>query len=143
MKPIRLTWHRLGRRGCSMLFFALLDLVYGWSIAAAPAETRAQSGYRYITSLLPAHAWAALWITVGLICLACAGAVQDRLGFACAAALKTAWGLVYVVGWVTHNIPRGYASAAIWLAAGAWVLIISTWPEAPSRPGRNGGTDGR
>lgn len=139
MTPIRKTWHRLGRRGCSMLFLALLDVIYGWSICAAPAETRASSGYRYITSLLPADAWAAAWVTVGLICLACAPAVQDRLGFACAAALKAGWGLVYLIGWLAHGIPRGYASAAIWLAAAAWILIISTWPE----PGRDGGTDGR
>lgn len=147
MKPIRATWQRLagsiGRRGCSMLFLALLDLVYGWSICAAPAETRVEAGYRYITSLLPADAWAAAWVIVGLICLTCAFRAQDRAGFAAASALKAGWGLVFLCGWF-HGVPRGYASAAVWLAAAAWLLIISTWPEAPPRrPGRDGGTDGR
>lgn len=148
MKPIRLTWQHLlgtiGRRGCSMLFLALLDLVYGWSICTADAATRAEPAYRYFLGLLPDTVWAAAWITVGLICLACAPATQDRLGFACAAALKAGWGLVYLVGWVSGAVPHGYAGAAIWLAAAAWILIISTWPEAPPRsPGRDGGPDGR
>lgn len=135
----RWTVRRVGRRGATLLLLALLDLIYAAALALPPEETRATSGYRYISALLPAPVWAAAWLTVGLVCLINSCRASDRVGFALAAALKAGWGLLYLAGWAAGAITRGWTSAAIWLAVAAWLLIVATWPEAPrSAPDRSG-----
>lgn len=129
---------RVGRRGVSLLFFALLDLVYAASLAAPPAEARASPFLRVAAGLMPLPAWAVLWAVVGLVCLVSAFRVRDRVGFGGAIALKVLWGTVYVVAAFQH-VPRAYLGAAIWLCLAAWVAIISTWPEPPNiRPEQRG-----
>lgn len=121
--------HRVGRRGASLLFLALLDLVYALSLLAVPPETRATAGFVFLVSVLPIQAWTAAWATVGLICAMQAFAWHDRVAFAAASSLKVVWGMVYLLGWALGDIPRGYVSAVIWLAFAGFVQVIAGWRE--------------
>lgn len=122
---------RIGRRGCALLFFALLDLVYAASLLGAPTG----GPYRFLASMLPMAAWAALWATVGLLCAVQAFMRSDRAAFAAAALIKVVWGVVQLIGWLIADLDRGYVSAVIWLALAAFVHVIAGWPE-PVRRGR-------
>lgn len=119
----------IGHRGTALLFFALLDLIYGTSMLLAPAETLATPAYVFLAQILPIPVWAGVWLAVGLLCLMQAFMRLDRLAFACASGLKVGWGLVHLVGWIAVDLPRAYVSAAIWLAFAGFVQVISTWPE--------------
>lgn len=112
-----------------MLFFALLDLVYAVSLIGAPPT----AALRFLTSILPIPAWAALWGAVGLLCLVQAFMPSDRAAFAAAALIKVVWGVVQLWGWLFGDLDRGYVSAAVWLALAAFVHVIAGWPEPPRR----------
>ncbi len=119
-------WDALGRRGCALGFFALLDFVYGFSLWDPPEPTALHT---WLATVAPLKFWALLWFGVGAVCTAQAFRRNDKLAFGCAAALKVLWGTLCVIGAVTADLPRGYVSATIWLCAAAWIGIIATWPE--------------
>ena len=121
--------HRVGRRGCALLFFALLDLIYAASLLSAPTS----GPYRFLAAILPLAAWASLWAAVGLLCLLQAFMRADRAAFAAAALIKVIWGMVQLTGWLIADLYRGYVGAILWLALAAFVLVISGWPEPPRR----------
>lgn len=123
--------YRIGRRGCALCFFALLDFVYAASLLSAPLS--AIASYRFLSSVLPLPVWAALWAGVGLLCLAQAFMLSDRLAFAAASLIKVVWGVMQLIGWLVAGIDRGYVSAAVWLALAAFVAVIAGWPEPPRR----------
>ncbi len=124
---------RIGRRGAALAFFALLDLVYAYSLFFPAAETRRTSTTRFIESVAPLPLWGALWAGAGLACLVCVLRVYDRIGFAATMAVQTLWGLLFAVATVV-GVERAYLSAALWLCAAGWVAIISGWPEPPRGP---------
>lgn len=134
--------HAVGRRGAALLFFALLDMIYSYSLFNPAPEYRTNPSFKFFQDLLPLPAWGTLWGVVGLICLFNAFRSSDKVGFAAAIGIKVMWGLVYVVG-AFYGLPRAYVSATIWLCLAGWVAIISTWPEPPplklllGRPGKS------
>jgi hypothetical protein len=126
--------HRIGRRGASLLFLALLDGVYALSLLAAPAEARSQPSFAFLVGLLPLPVWAGIWGVVGLVCLVQAFARFDTFAFAAASLLKVVWGTVYVLGWALGDIPRGWVASVIWYGFAIWLAIISGWREPPKAP---------
>lgn len=120
---------RLGRRGLSLVFFGVLDLIYAYSLIAPDSTTRAGKFFTWVALVAPLWAWAGLWGGVGLVCLAYSIRRRDRLGFAAAIFLKIMWAAVCVGAWLIGGADRGYVSAAIWLAAAGFVWVISGWPE--------------
>lgn len=125
-------WRRVGRRGAVLLWLALLDLVYGSSLAHPPSETARSASIRFFADLMPLPVWGGLWLAVGVLCLAGAFLRHDRWAFAFATGLKVLWGGVCLFGWMLAGLPRGWVSAVIFLPMAALVLIISTWPEPPT-----------
>jgi hypothetical protein len=128
---VKRTWtQRVGRRGAALLFFALLDIIYAFSLFSPPAEARRSPTLHYVAAVLPLRVWSVLWLGTGIVCLVNAFRVSDRVGFAAAIAIKMIWGMLFVGGVFVH-LDRAYVSAAIWLCLAGWVAIISTWPEPP------------
>lgn len=125
--------HRIGHRGACLLFFALVDIVYATSLAAAPPETRAAASYTFLAGILPLPVWAVLWAAVGLACLTQAFMTHDRPAFVAASCLNVSWGSLHLAGWLLEEIPRGYVSAVIWLVFGGFVQVIASWPEPARR----------
>jgi hypothetical protein len=118
-----------GRRGMALLFFAMLDAIYGLSLIIPDQATRAGDQFRWLSSIAPLWGWASLWFAVSLACLVAAFQTFDRVGFTAAIFLKLMWGLLTLTGWLVAGVDRGYVSAAIWLTAAGFVWIISGWPE--------------
>ena len=135
MALIRALWARLGRRGASLLWFGLLDSVYGLSLASPPAEARGSVSLRWVATVAPLWLWAVLWLTAGILCLVQAWTYSDRLAFTAAIAVKVAWACVFTAGSILIDLDRGYVSAVIWFAFAAFVAIIASWPE-PWTPDR-------
>lgn len=114
----------LGYRGTFLLFLAVLDLAYGWSLWVAPPRQQASADL-----VLGWHAWGAIWAAAGIVCAAGAPLRRDRFAYTTAAALKAAWASVAVRLWLFGHDPRAWVGALIWIAFGATVLVISSWPE--------------
>lgn len=126
--------HQVGRRGASLLFFGLLDVVYCQALLFPTRTARNTSGYRFLADIMPLWAWAAMWGVVGVLCLVYAFRKRDQPAFAAAMGLKVLWGSVYVGGQWTGAVERGYVSAVVWLALAALVGLLSTWPEPTKEP---------
>lgn len=120
---------RLGRRGASLLFFALVDLVYATALGFAPTQTARSSSYAFLASILPLWAWALPWGVVGLLCVYYALRAEDRVAFAAVSALSVGWSVLNLAGWMLGEIPRGFVTAAVWAAFAAFCQMIAGWPE--------------
>lgn len=127
MRRINQISRQIGRRGCALLFFSLLDLVYATSLAADP-PTANGTGH-FLASMLPLPVWAILWGSVGILCAVQAFMRSDRAAFAAASLIKVVWGIIALIGWLIGEVDRGYVSAVIWLALAAFVHVIAGWPE--------------
>ncbi len=123
--------HRIGRRGASLLFLALLDAVFAYSLISLPLEAQQSPSWAFLLRLLPLNAWAAMWGGVGVLCAVQAFMLTDRLAFAAASLLKVLWGSVYLLGWAFGEIPRGWVFAAVWFGFAAFVQNIAGWREPP------------
>jgi hypothetical protein len=124
---------RIGRRGAALLFFTLLDFVYCLSLLTTPRPLTPL--YAWMDSVVPLAVWAAGWGLVGAICLWYAFCLYDTPAFTAAVALKVAWGLTALFGFITGAVPTGYVSAVIWLAFAAFVFLIAGGipPATPRR----------
>lgn len=125
---------RIGRRGAALLFFALLDAVYGYALLTAPQPLSPL--YAWAESVMPLTLWAAYWWAVGAVCFAFAFAVSDTAAFMAAIALKVVWGGTAFFGWVAGAAPLGYLSAVIWFAFAAFVYLIAGGIPAATRSQR-------
>lgn len=117
-------WRRVGRRGATLLFLALLDVLY--PIGLAGQQSAARAGYELIA---PWQVWAALWGLTGLLCLGQAFVRRDRVAFSAAVAIKVAWGSIGLASWLVGVNPRGWLTALVWLAFAGLIAVISTWGE--------------
>lgn len=135
---IRAVAHRIGRRGCSLAFLALLDVLFAQALWTQPPEIRAAPANQFLGSLLPLQWWGGVWLAVGAVCLVQAFMRVDRVAFAASTALKLTWGSLNLAGWMVGEIPRGWVSATFWLAFGGFVTIIATWPEISEMIRRTG-----
>jgi hypothetical protein len=116
---------RVGRRGSYLLFLALLDLVYGWSLIsiANPLLNHIDLGLSPLT-------WGIMWAVTGLVCLIEAFATLDRLAFTMAVLLKFLWGTTMILSWwLTATNPYGWIGGTVFLAFAAATAVISFWPE--------------
>lgn len=120
---------RIGRRGASLGFFALVDVVHAIAIAYAPLT----GSYPFLSTLLPLWAWALPWVVVGMLCALSAPARQDRIAFVAASALSVGWAAVHLAGWVVGEIPRGYLGGVVWGGYAAFIQVIAGWAENPRR----------
>lgn len=121
-----------GRRGKCLMFFALLDLLYGLSLWQPAAEAQRSASTRFLMEVAPLPWWAGLWLAAGVICLV--GAIHrrgDRLAFAAAIGIKTLWGTVFLLGWRAGAIERGWVAAVVWLAFALMVGVLAGWPDPP------------
>lgn len=123
--------HRVGRRGCFLLFLALIDVLIAYSMTPFAVVSKLPI-YSYLSRGLPLQAWAAIWLTVGAICGVQAFARRDHFAFTIAVALKLVWATGYLAAWTVADVPRGWVGAVLWIGLGGVTAIIASWPEARS-----------
>jgi hypothetical protein len=121
--PIERLAGRIGRRGAALLSFTLVDIIWGYGLLTAPRPL--MPFYAWVDAIFPLPLWAAVWWLVAAICLFYAFRVHDTVGFMAAVALKVAWGLTALFGWIAGAIDRGYLSTAYWLIFAAFVFLIA------------------
>lgn len=120
---------RVGRRGAFLLFLAMLDLVYAYSLLFPAAEAARSASLRFVAGVAPLWVWALAWFIPGVLCAVQAFRRSDRAAFAAAMCIKVLWGGLFVAGSITGQIDRAYVGAVVWLAFALVVGLISTWPE--------------
>jgi hypothetical protein len=128
--------HRVGRRGASLLFFGLLDLVYCYSLLSPPPRSAWSPSLVFLDSIVPLWAWAAAWGAVGLLCLCRSYRRRDAAAFAAAIAIKVLWAIASLAAWLVGGVDRGYVNTVVWLAFAGFVAIIASWPEPVNGKGR-------
>lgn len=122
-KPFTSLVHRIGHRGSVLLFLAMLDFLYGYSILA---DKKLLTHYGLI---LPLDVWAALWIGVGAFLLTGVFTLKDRWHYGVASTLKVGWASAYINVALTGFYPRAWVTSVIWYAVALLLVIISSWPE--------------
>lgn len=122
----------LGRRGAFLGGMGTMWLLYGYGLWVEPAVSTAS--YRLLLEFMPMDAWAAAWMSAGVVALVCAWlpSPRDWPGFAALYALSVPWGLSSLVSWwPLEDNPRGWIAAAIWGALGGAISTVVGWPEPP------------
>ncbi|MGI5293278.1 hypothetical protein ACQEVF_59575 [Nonomuraea polychroma] len=120
---------RVGRRGCCLMFFALVDLIYAAGLACAPPQASRSDAYAFLSGILPLWAWALPWAFVGALCALYAFAAEDRVAFAAASALSVGWSVLNLSGWLLGEIPRGFLAGVVWGGYAAFIQVIAGWSE--------------
>lgn len=126
-------WGRLGRRGYALLFFAILDWVYAFSLFNPPKDAAKLGSLMFVAHVAPLWFWAVLWLIPAVLCSWQAWTRSDEAAFTSAIAIKVLWGTLYLVGWVWVHLDRAYVLVAVWWALAGFVGIIASWPEPPTR----------
>lgn len=121
--PVVTARYRVGRRGAFLLFLAVLDVLFGYSLIVAP------EAFRAVSLFLPYPVWGWIWIGVGAVCAVSSVLVRDRAAFTLAAAIKASWAAVMTEVWLNAGVPLGWRSVVFWAVFAVTVLIISSWPE--------------
>lgn len=130
----RVLTHRIGRRGAFLLFLALLDFIYSFSLLTPSQAARSQPTLLYLMHVGGLKLWALLWFAAGLACLISAFRKKDSVGFAAAMFIKILWAILFLLGWLFAGVERGYLSTTIWGAFALILALIASWPE-PSEIG--------
>lgn len=120
---------RVGRRGAALLFFATLDVIFGWSLLDPTSSVATSPGYRWLAGVFPLEVWGGLWLLVGLLCLTGAFIHEDSIAWVAAMSIKVMWGVLWFLGWWFAGIERGWVAAAVWLPMAALVALLAGWPE--------------
>lgn len=114
---------RVGRRGASLAFFALLHIAIAISLQQVPDA----AARLYVIS---PDIWSTCWAVTAGICLA--GIVLtrfDAVAFAASMSMMVAWSVLsFHVYWV-HPTATGWLGPIVWFAFAGFIWVISGWPE--------------
>jgi hypothetical protein len=124
---LRAARHKVGRRGAALLFFAELDLIYGFFLAFPSPDAARSPTNLYFASLASLDLWAIPWVFVGLMCLFFAFQRYDRMAYASAIAIKVLWGGLAIIGIGFADVP--VSAGAIWISLAGLVWVLSGWRE--------------
>jgi len=144
-KPTRWLASRLGRRGAALAVLGVLFLLIGFQAGVTPAAT--ELGPRFLLhTMLPAPIEALLWVVPGSLALWASvhkGPGPDGFGFNALVVPVILQIVSYLISFIAFltgasTWPYALATALIWLAVLALVLIIAGWAEVPTgyRPRR-------
>lgn len=128
---------RIGRRGTSLLFFALVDVGVAVRLLIADKQPAgANASYRGMAAMLPLEVWGYVWLASAALLAAGAFLKKDRLPFTAAMILKVAWALGFFISWRVYDIPLAWLGSIIYGAFAGFVLSISGWLENDDRQRR-------
>ena len=73
-----------------------------------------------------------IWVGCGVFLILGMATRRDRIWFAAAALIKTAWALEYINATMNQDVYQ-WPRAAYWLMFAVLVVSVSAWPEPPER----------
>ncbi|MFG1898702.1 hypothetical protein ACGFIP_32310 [Micromonospora zamorensis] len=120
---------RVGHRGATLLFLALVDFVYCYRLLY-PSDSNGQ-WIQFLARILPLWVWAVLWGGVGLLCLLRSWRRRDSAAFAFAIGIKVLWALLSLTSGLTGAVDQWYVNAVIFAGFAAFAGNTATWPEPP------------
>lgn len=137
-KPTRWLASRLGRRGAALAILGVIFVLVGLDVLLAPDAP--DYGRFLIHTFLPHPIMAALWIIPGALALRASvhkGPGKDGFGFMALVVPLIIRIVSYVFSFIAYLVGAGtwafgWASALIWIAILALILIIAGWAEVPS-----------
>ena len=121
----------LGRRGAILLCYGTVWAIIGYGQITSPAPDL--RGLRLLLQTMPLDAWGWIWVTSGLIAIACAWLPQgkDWAGFLALPLMVLPWMVSYLLAWIIGDFPRGWVATVVWGAIAAPVLVVAGWQEPP------------
>lgn len=123
--------HRVGHRGFTLLFFALVDLVYAYRLLFPRPSDREGPWLQFLSGFLPLWVWAGLWAGVGVLCLSRSFRRRDSVAFAAAVLIKVLWTLLAVASGLVGGVEQWYLNAVVFAGFAAFAGNTAAWPEAP------------
>lgn len=122
-------WHRIGRRGATLLVLAMVDLTLGYSMLTAPPLIiqTAYIGHEYMFAI---DLWGYMWFAVAVALMICSLFRDDRIGFGIAMGVKVLWAIGFYVSLIHFGVTRAIVGAALWTLIPAWLFLVAGWPEA-------------
>lgn len=127
---------RVGFRGATLIWFALIDALYGLSLATQPPPAERSDVVQWATTFIPLQAWTGLFLATSATCIVYAFRRRDRIAFMAASGTHGILGATMLAGWALGVAERGWSSAAIWLGMAGWVTLIAGWPEPTPSDGQ-------
>lgn len=120
---------RLGRRGSILLFLALIDFAYGFSLIGPSAEQLSLATTRWREHYAPVWVWGLGWVLTGVVLLFYAFRRHDAVGYTVAIGWKVMWTLTTFASWAVGGVERGWVGALSWAVVAGMVYRISGWAE--------------
>lgn len=126
---------RIGRRGAFLTLFAAIYALIGYSFLVAPKTPAIRQNLHFALDIMSLQSWGVLWLTGAAVMLVSATARtgRDYLGFTFAMLLPATLAVLFLMGWLHGDLPRGWVSAALYAALAAAVAVVAGWPEPGSR----------
>lgn len=124
---------RIGYRGAALLFFALVCVIYCFSLSTAPRPLT--EAWAWAEAVAPLRLWGALWGAAGAVCIASAFMLRDGVGFFAMMLISSFWGLLALTGFFWGGVDRGYLTAAIFLPLAGFVYVIAAGLRPKRLPG--------
>lgn len=144
-KPTRWLARRLGRRGAAQAILGVIFILVGLDVFLGPARPPDMERF-LLHTFIPTPLMALLWIVPGLLALWASThkTGPDGFGFNALVIPVILRVVSYLFSFVAFlfgygSSPSGLASALIWTAILALILIIAGWAEVPSTPRRRKG----
>lgn len=122
-------WHRIGRRGATLLLFSMVDVTIAYSMLSVPTAL-ANSTYLGHRLIFPLHVWAYIWLGAAAVLFINAFRKDDRIGFGVAMGIKMLWACGFLTSFFLFNVPRAIIGACMWGLFAGWLFLVAGWPEA-------------
>lgn len=138
-KPTRWLARRLGRRGAALAVLGAIFILVGLDVIISPDPVHMSDRF-LLHTLIPHPIMAAIWIIPGTLAVYASthrGPGPDGFGFMALVVPLILRIVSYVFSFVAFLFgastwPFGIASALIWTAILALILIIAGWAEVPT-----------
>lgn len=138
--PMRNDRRRVAFLAVSSLGYGALGLTY----LLEETLSRAQ-GFAWLPANIGPNEMGWVWIVTAVIA-ACSAVLSDerpklvKWGFVSLIIPLATWSLIFLFAWLLGDHPTGYISTISYGMMGAWVWIVSAWPDSVADEGSQGWT---
>lgn len=116
-----------GPRGMFQLLYALIYLVLGYSYIVVPYSRARLDALAWLDDLIALQLIGMLWIIAGAAALV--GSFlrppRDQYSFGLLALVPTAFGFLYLFGWIAGNAHTGWATTCLFWAIAASAMVAA------------------